>query len=183
MHSTEITELLIAARSGDAQPLTAVFEVLYPELRRLAASRMAGGHSTLTPTALVHELYLRMASGPGLSLTDRRHFFATAAQAMRWVLADYARRGMAGKRDGGGMRLVEVDLAQAGDPATDIEALNRGLDALDQLSPQRRQVVELRYFAGLGFKEIGELLGCSERTVFREWERARAFLHSLLSEA
>lgn len=177
----EITELLAHARNGEPQRLTVVFEALYPELRRLAASRAGGGGQTLTPTVLVHELYLRLTKGELSALSDRRHFFAAAAQAMRWIMVDHARRNVADKRGGGLVEVtLEEGLAVAGNPETRVLALHEGLDLLEQINPQQRQVVELRYFAGLGFAEIAELLGCSERTAKREWERARAFLHSHL---
>ncbi|HET6397609.1 MAG TPA: ECF-type sigma factor, partial [Pseudoxanthomonas sp.] len=142
-----------------------------------------GAERTLTPTVLVNELYLRLATGGLPELADRRHFYVAAAQAMRWILVDHARRGAADKR-GGGLAAVTLDehLLDAGAQAdTQVLALHEGLEALEEVNPQQRQVVELRYFAGLGFAEIAELLGCSERTAKREWERARAFLHSLLA--
>lgn len=174
---SEITQLLMRARAGDPQQLTAVFEALYPELKRLAASRLRRAETTLTPTVLVHEFYLRLA-GESLSLADRRHFFAAAAQSMRWIMVDHARRSGADKR-GGGMIQETLDegIAQADTPGIDVLALHEGLDALEQVNPEQRQVVELRYFAGLGFAEIAELLECSERTTHRHWDRARAFLH------
>lgn len=178
----EITELLVQARAGEPQRLAAVFQALYPELHRIAVSRAGGGRErTLTPTVLVNELYLRLSAGGLPALTDRRHFYVAAAQAMRWILVDHARRGDADKR-GGGLAAVTLDesLIDGADRDTQVLALHEGLEALEQVNPQQRQVVELRYFAGLGFAEIAELLGCSERTAKREWERARAFLYSLL---
>lgn len=179
----EITELLVRARNGEPERLSAVFESLYPELRRLAASRLGAGELTITPTVLVHELFLRATTGDPLSVTDRKHFFVAAAQAMRWIVVDHARRRGADKR-GGGLIAITLDEALAGSEAADttVLALHEGLDALAQINPQQRQVVELHYFAGLKFAEIAELLQCSERTVHREWERARAFLHALLSD-
>ncbi|MCL1635962.1 ECF-type sigma factor [Luteimonas sp. SX5] len=179
----EITELLVQARAGQPERLSAVFESLYPELRRLAASRLGAGEHTITPTVLVHELFLRASSGDPLSATDRKHFFVAAAQAMRWIVVDHARRRGADKR-GGGQVAVTLDEALVGADAADTTmlALHDGLEALAQVNEQQRQVVELHYFAGLKFAEIAELLDCSERTVHREWERARAFLHAWLSD-
>ncbi len=177
----EITELLMEARTGESQRLAAVFEALYPELRRLAASR-AGRDPTLTPTVLVHELYLRLANGDDMALVDRRHFFATAAQAMRWILVDHARRRIAGKRGGGALAVTLDENLMGSDQDLTLLALHEGLDLLEEIHPQQRQIVELRYFTGLGFADIAMLLGCSERTCKREWERARAFLHGRLSE-
>lgn len=180
---SEITELLAQARAGEPRQLTAVFEKLYPELRRLAAARLRGNQAEFTPTVLVHEFYLRAIADARVTLADRRHFFAAAAQAMRWIVVDHARRQQADKR--GGQRvavtLTERQLVTEG-LSTDMLALHESLDALDQISPRQRQVVEMRFFAGLEFAQIGELLECSERTAKREWARARAFLHAQLAD-
>lgn len=186
MSSGEITQLLARARNGEPERLGEVFQALYPELMRMARSRLRGRDATLTPTVLVHELFLRVTASEGLSLVDRRHFFAASAQALRWIMVEDARKGLSQKRGGGAVHVeLEDDLAPAaiGNPAdTSVLALHEGLEALEQISPQRRQVVELRYFAGLEFKEVAELLGISERTAQREWERARAFLLAMLDE-
>lgn len=177
----EITELLARARAGEPQRLAAVFQALYPELHRIAVSRARGGERTLTPTVLVNELYLRLSAGGLPALTDRRHFYVAAAQAMRWILVDHARRGAAGKRGGDLIAVtLEDHLVVGADADIQMLAVHEGLAALEQVNPQQHRVVELRYFAGLGFAEIAELLGCSERTAKREWERARAFLYSQL---
>jgi RNA polymerase sigma factor (TIGR02999 family) len=180
----EITQLLAEARDGQPARLAAVFDALYPELHRIAVARAGGREQTLTPTVLVHELYVRLSTGGLPVLADRQHFFAAAAKAIRWMLVDHARRTTAEKRGG---HLITVplhdDIASNVPVDTHILALQEGLDALEQVSPTQRQVVELRYFAGLGFAEIAELRGCSERTVKREWARARAFLHHLLASS
>ena len=145
---------------------------------------MLGGDATITPTVLVHELFLRINRGAPLSATDRNHFFAASAKAMRWILVEHARRRATGKR-GGDQLMVALDDRIPDDAAvamTTALALDEGLAALEAISPQRRQIVEMRYFAGLQFSEIASVLGCSERTVYREWERARAFLQALLDE-
>lgn len=180
----DITRLLALARDGEPERIGAVFEALYPELRRLANSRMLGGDATITPTVLVHELFLRINRGAPLSATDRNHFFAASAKAMRWILVEHARRRATGKR-GGDQVIVGLDDRIPDNAAvamTTALALDEGLAALEAISPQRRQIVEMRYFAGLQFSEIASVLGCSERTVYREWERARAFLQALLDE-
>lgn len=186
MSATEITQLLVRARNGEPERLGEVFQALYPELLRMARSRLRGRDATMSPTVLVHELFLRVSASDSLDLVDRQHFFAAAAQALRWIMVEEARRHLAQKRGGGAVH-VELDeglapAAPAGAADTGVLALNEGLDALEQLSPQRRQVVELRYFAGLEFREVAELLGISERTAQREWERARAFLLAMLDE-
>lgn len=175
----EITELLAAARAGSADRLDAVFEALYPELKRLASVRAAGSArtATLTTTALVHETYLKLVGSRYLDIRDRRHFFACAGKAMRHILVDHARAAMADKR-GGGIANVELptELAAPAGPSDWLD-LHRALDELDEVDPELRELVELRYFAGLSREEIAALLACSERTVQRDWQRARAFLH------
>lgn len=179
----EITQLLRKAEDGDGTSLDAVFRALYPELRLLAAARLRGNQDTLSPTVLVNEFYLRLHDGGPLSLNSRHHFFAAAAKAMRWIIVDQARRRSAAKRGGD---LVEVTLSErlsGKSQDEEVLALHEGLDALDAISPRRREIVELRYFGGFEFREVAELLGCSERTAKREWAHARAFLHAWLAES
>lgn len=180
----EITELLAQVRDGEPQNLQAVFERLYPELRRLAATRIRGRDGTFTPTVLVHEFYLRAIVDGKLNVTDRHHFFAAAAKAMRWIVVDHARSRNAQKHGGGqpAITLTERLLATS-DADTEVLALHESLQRLDQINPRQREVVELHYFAGLTFDEIADLLQCSSRTTKREWQRARAFLYSQLAEA
>ena len=179
----DITQLLAQARDGDSAGMDAVFEALYPELRRLANSRMYGNESTFTPTVLVHELFLRITQGSPLSLADRNHFFAASAKAMRWIMVEHARQRAADKRGGGQVMVALDDQIPDAPPAlTSVLMLDQGLEALEAISPQRRQVVELRYFGGMEFSEIAAALDVSERTVYREWERARAFLQAMLDE-
>ncbi len=184
MPEADITGLLALARGGEPAKLGAVFEALYPELRRLANSRMYDRESTFTPTVLVHELFLRITQGTPLSLADRNHFFAASAKAMRWILIEHARQRATDKR-GGGQVMVSLDERipdNAAAAMTTALALDKGLEALAAISPQRRHIVELRYFAGMEFAEIASLLEISERTVYREWERARAFLQAMLDD-
>ena len=175
----EITQLLERVSAGEPAHLSEVFQHLYPQLRQIAAARLRPGERTLTPTVLVHELYLRATSGVPLSASDRRHFFTTAAKAMRWILVDHARRRAAGKRGGD---LLEVTLTDSLPATTDTEMLDlhEALDALAQVAPLQRDIVELHYFGGLEFAEVAALLEVSERTVYRQWQRARAFLHAQL---
>jgi RNA polymerase sigma factor (TIGR02999 family) len=176
----DITELLARARSGEPERLAEVFEALYPELRRIAQARPGERGATLTPTALVHEAFVRLIENRDLALSDRRHFFACAARAMRCIVLDHARRRHADKR-GGGLAPVTLDEhlpvgAEAG--GSDVFALDQALDQLERVNPRQREVVELQFFAGLTYAEIGQLLGCAERTAKREWERGRAFLYA-----
>jgi RNA polymerase sigma factor (TIGR02999 family) len=181
----EITELLVAARAGEPAAWDALFTALYGELRRIASWQSGAGSrdATLSTTALVHETYLKLVGARQLELRDRRHFFACAGRAMRQILVDHARAATADKR-GAGLAPVELptDLASPG-ASPDWIDLDRALDDLAQVQPALREIVELRYFAGLSREETAALLDCSERTVQRDWQRARAFLHARLQAA
>lgn len=179
---TEITQLLVRAREGEPGCMADVFATLYPELLRMARARLSGPEATLTPTVLVHEAYLRLTGGAELSLNDRRHFFACAARAMRSIVVDAARRRSAQKRGGGERELTLTErLAPSADRDVEVLSLDQALEQMRARRPRQVEIVELHYFAGFGFAEIGALLECSERTAKREWERARAFLHARLS--
>ncbi len=177
----EITELLSRSAQGDAAAMNAVFRCVYPELRRLASSQLGQRDQTLTPTVLVHETYLRLMGAASLPLSSRRHFFNCAARAMRNILIDHLRAASSEKRGGAAAPLPLDGLQiEAAGLSPDLLDLDAALDALDCVSARQREIVELHFFAGLGFAEISELLECPERTVFREWQRARAFLHAWL---
>ncbi|MBP6490296.1 ECF-type sigma factor [Pseudoxanthomonas mexicana] len=178
----DITLLLQSARAGDADSLSQAYGLLYEEMRRIAAGLLRGGDGTLTPTVLVHEAYLRLCGGDGaLGVENRKHFFATAAQAMRWLLVDRARR-LAAERHGGALVRVELDdgLAQELRPE-ELLALDTALQRLGEIDPARRELVELRFFAGLDYAELVPLLGRSERTLKREWAAARAALQAMMA--
>jgi|SRR6185503_18337131 len=161
-----------------------LFELLYHELRRLARSRLAAGgrHVLLDTTALVHESFLRLQGAGKVGLTDRNHFMAYAATAMRSVIVDYVRKRSSEKR-GGDVEHVTLD-THLGDTlgATDEEIVevHEALDALGEVDPRLVRVVEMRYFAGLSDDEIGAALGLTGRTVRRDWERARLLLAEML---
>jgi RNA polymerase sigma factor (TIGR02999 family) len=171
-----VTSLLAAAREGDARALDRLLPLVYADLRALAEREMrreSPGH-TLQPTALVHETYLRLGGAPE-SAGDRTHFLAIAARAMRQVLVDHARRRDAAKRGGGAAPVTLTDGIGAGPLDFDeILALDRALEALDT---RQRQVVECRFFAGMEESEIAAALDVSERTVRRDWAKARAWLY------
>ena len=178
----DITLLLQSARAGDADSLSQAYGLLYEEMRPIAAGLLRGGDGTLTPTVLVHEAYLRLCGGDGaLGVENRKHFFATAAQAMRWLLVDRARR-LAAERHGGALVRVELDdgLAQELRPE-ELLALDTALQRLGEIDPARRELVELRFFAGLDYAELVPLLGRSERTLKREWAAARAALQAMMA--
>jgi RNA polymerase sigma factor (TIGR02999 family) len=179
----EITELLQQARGRDPAVLKQVYALLFAELKRHAQLQLGRPGQTLSPTVLVNESYLRLAGNAALSLNDRHHFLACAAAAMRAIWVDHVRRSTAQKR-GSGEAALALDSAEALSVAVpeeaDLLALDQALDRLDQVNPRQRELVELRWFAGLEFAAIAELLEISERTAKREWERARAFLHAQL---
>ena len=180
-----VTTLLGAARDGDDEALERVFEAVYPELKRLAISRLASPEATVTPTELVHEVFLRLVGSEHLELADRRHFFACAARAMRLVVIDRARRSAAEKRGGQASRVTwSENLSQAPSPSgpslSSMLDLDRALDRLHEVNPRAHEVVHLRFFAGLTAPETARLMDLSLRTVNREWQKARAFLYTQL---
>jgi len=180
----QITRMLRAASEGDRQAAAELLPLLYSELRKLAQARMAKTPpgNTLQPTALVHEAYLRLVGTDEPSWSGRAHFFGAAAQAMRDILVEQARRKSRLKH-GGNRRRLDLDAAEPAvePPAEDILALNEGLRELEQADPRRGRIVMLRYFAGLSSEETAAALGISLRTVEREWRSSKAFLRGFLS--
>lgn len=174
--------MLDQAKAGNAESLPKVFELLYGELRKLADSRLRGREATLTPTVLVHETYLRLCGGGALSLESRKHFFAAAAQAMRWILVDHARRHLADRRGGGAAKVELPEDLGAELRSEELLALDSALESLGRIDPTRKELVELRYFAGLEYEELEELLGRSVRTLKREWASTRAALYELMGQ-
>jgi len=170
---TEVTQLLIAVERSDSQAAAQLLPLVYDELRRLAAARLAvepSGH-TLQPTALVHEAYLRLVGAPGGDQWDHRgHFFAAAAEAMRRILIDNARR-KATTRHGGAIRrqVFDPDAAPIPEPREDLLALDEALGKLEAEDPLKAKLVKLRYFAGLSLPEAAAALDLSERTAGWHW--------------
>lgn len=178
----DVALLVHASRAGDAAETTRLTTVLYEELRRLASSflqRESEGH-TLQPTALVHEAYLRMTS-QRLEWQDRAHFMAIAAQTMRRVLVDHARRRNADKRGARGELSITFPEQGDSDRAIEILALNSALERLAANDARAARVVELHFFAGLDVAEAAEVLGISPATAKRDWSFARAWLRRELS--
>ena len=184
--SADITMLLDAAREGDRGALDSVLARLYSELHSMARRQLAGQHGhTLDATALVHEAYLKLIGRQTAQFDDRAHFFAYAASAMRSVVVDYARQRLAQKRGGDLHRVTDLPEDVEGGVRLDEETL--GLDValtkLAQVDQKLAQVVELRYFAGLSELEIATLLKRSERSIRRDWQKARLFLLASLKDS
>jgi len=176
---SDATVMLAAIEAGDSKAAEQLLVLVYDELRRLAASRLAqvAGGQTLQPTALVHEAWLRLVGDQNPSFKDRAHFFRACAEAMRHILIDRARRKKT-ERHGGGLRRLdfeEFDLASP--PASDqLLAVNEALDELALEHPVQAELVKLRYFTGLTIKEVSEVLGISVTTAKSYWTFSRAWL-------
>lgn len=183
--TADITRWLDAARDGDRTALDQVLATLYQELHAMARRQLSGQYGqTLDATALVHEAYLKLIGGRGARFEDRTHFFAYAASAMRSVVVDYARQRMARKRGGDQHRVTDLpeDLPGGLHLDEDMLALDAALNSLAQADERLARVVELRYFAGLSELEIASLMERSERSVRRDWQKARMFLLAALQD-
>jgi RNA polymerase sigma factor (TIGR02999 family) len=183
---SEITQVLAAIEQGDAGASAKLLPLVYDELRELAALRIAQEKpgQSLNATALVHEAYLRLVDGDRQKCWDSRgHFFAAAAEAMRRILVDRARRHRARKNGGDRPRieLAEDIAASTGSDGVDLLALDEALRELEALHPEKAQVVKLRFFAGCSLEETAELLGISRASVQRTWAYARAWLFGRLN--
>ncbi|MGN6526381.1 MAG: ECF-type sigma factor [Burkholderiaceae bacterium] len=182
----EVTQLIARARQGDRPSLDRLFEVLYPELRRIAHRRLwrDGRSGPFETTALVNECYLKFVQRDGLAPADRAHFLSYAATVMRSVIVDAARSARTDRR-GGDLQQVTLDTevgvaAAAGSAADELLDVHAALEELQRVDPRLVQVVEMRFFAGMTDAEIAEVLGLTDRTVRRDWEKARLLLaHSL----
>lgn len=162
-----------------ASPVDELFSLAYEELRRLAATvRRDHPYATISPTALVHEAWLKLADASGLAFASKVHFKRIAARAMRQVLVDAARRQKARKRGAGDPLVTFDDALVDGETGTadEILGLDDALEVLARINPRQAQMVESRFFGGLDVKETAELLGISEATVLRDWRTARAWL-------
>ena len=175
----EITQLLINWSKGDKTAFDQLVPIVYPELRRLARIHMgreSPGH-TLQTSALINEAYLRLVGQQDIKWQDRAHFFAVAAQIMRHILVDHARRRHYAKRGGGAPKLpLDEAKALAEQRAAQLVALDDALSDLAALDPRRSQIIELRFFGGLTLDETAEVMKLSPSTVQREWRAAKAWL-------
>ncbi len=177
-----LSTLVSRATSGDAAAKDALFAALYAELHRLAQAHVhkSGGNLTLSPTTLLHEVYLEIASREALAFPDRNRFHGYASRAMRGLIIDYIRSRTAQKR-GADLTFTTLDDAVvSSSPTADIEQLGAALDELSALDPSLAELVDLKFFCGFSHAEIAALRRVSERTVRRDWAKARVLLHQLL---
>lgn len=190
---SELTQILSAVERGDRQASEQLLPLVYEELRKLAARKLAGERpgQTLQPTALVHEAYLRLIGGDDEACWDGRgHFYAAAAEAMRRILVDAARRKHRVKHGGDRKRAVLEDCDPPAGPGADeivasdeeLVALDDALTRLAEDDPEAARVVQLHFFAGLSIERVAEMIGVSRATAYRQWSFARAWLRSVMDE-
>jgi RNA polymerase sigma factor (TIGR02999 family) len=178
-----VTQLLDGVNAGQAGAMESLVSIVYSELRRMAGSLMRKERHdhTLQPTALVHEVYMRLV-GASTRWENRAHFFGAAARAMRQILVGQARQRAAQKRGGEAHRVTFSDLdVQTPEPDLDLLVLNEALNELTRIDERLSRVVELRYFGGCSLEEIAELTQCSLATVKRDWTFARAWLYDYMN--
>lgn len=184
---SSVTELLARWSEGDLFARDALVPLVYEELRRIARRCLSArdSHHTLQPTALVHEAYLRLANRDSLTVRDRAHFYAMAAQMMRQILIDYARKKQAAKRGGLAITLALDEASDHGlaeEPDLDLLALDDAMKRLALLDARQCQIVELRFFGGLSIEETAIAVDISQATAKREWATARVWLHRTITK-
>jgi RNA polymerase sigma factor (TIGR02999 family) len=183
---SQVTVLLDASRRGDAAALEQLFDLLYQDLRQLAHAKLrrSGQFTLLDTTGLVHESYLRLFKAGAIDAQDRGHFMGYAAQVMRSIVVDFVRRRSTDRRGGD---VLHVDLDTAGAQVEDSRArevleIHEALQELSKIDPRLVRVVEMRYFAGMTEEEVADALDRSVRSVARDWEKARLFLATNLTQ-
>jgi RNA polymerase sigma factor (TIGR02999 family) len=183
--NTGYSTLIASAEQGDQAAADTLFTTLYDELHRMARRELAsrGAGVTLGATTLLHEAYLAISSREGTAFPDRNRFMGYAARAMRGLIIDYARRRQAQKR-GGAFEItgLATDIASPAADAEELERVSTALDELELTDPRLARVVDLKFFSGFSFVEIAAMMGVSERTVQRDWEKARIYLHRVLRD-
>lgn len=185
--SAELTTALLSRLGGgNVEAEAEIAPIISRELRRVAQGhlRRERPNHTLQATALVNEVWLRLAGHNSISWENRAHFFSVSSRLMRQILVDYARRRNAGKRGGLQHQITLLDhLAAQQDQSAEVLALDQALDRLREFDPRASRIVEMHFFGGLSFEEMGLVLGVSARTVRRDWSAARAWLHNELSKS
>ncbi|MGD2130528.1 MAG: ECF-type sigma factor [Lysobacterales bacterium] len=173
-----ITQWLHSAHGGDDEALNELYNAVYPVLYRMAASKPGvAKNATVTPTVVISELFLKITDSEVLDSNDRQHFFATCSRAMRFIVTDFARIALSQKRGGDVDHCAyTTQLAKQPDRAQQLVDIDAALNELELIDPRLRELVELKFFGGLTYSEIGELHDRSERSIKRDWVKARAFL-------
>jgi RNA polymerase sigma factor (TIGR02999 family) len=185
MTESSITALLTSAEQGDRAAADALFAALYGELHRMARRELAkrGSNMTLGATTLLHDAYIDIANREGASFPDRNRFMGYASRVMRGIIIDYVRSRQAQKRGGEyDLTAIRTDIADAIPDAMNLTKLSDALDELGNIEPRLARIVDLKFFCGFSFGEIAAMLKVSERTVQRDWEKARIYLHNVLQE-
>ena len=184
-HKVDVTQALIELSAGDSQALDRVLPAVYDHLHRLAERELRRERvdHTLSPTALVHEAYLKLVQLDRISWEGRAHFFGACAQVMRRILISYARMKKANKRGGAAAEAVPIDdvILAASERPGELIALDEALARLAQLNPRQARIVECRFFAGMDVEQTAEVVGASAATVKRDWTAARAWLNRELA--
>jgi len=184
MLQKQLERLIQSAEQGDAVSREELFRVLYEELHRIAQRELRrGAFLTMSPTTLLHETYLNISGRESAAFPDRAHFLAYAARAMRGLIIDYVRSRCAQKR-GGAFEITSLPTeapAQAGEDG-ELEGIGEALEALGEIAPRLAQVVDLKFFCGFSFGEIAGVMGTSERTAQRDWDKARILLQHHLRD-
>jgi RNA polymerase sigma factor (TIGR02999 family) len=181
---SDVTQILSQIESGDPSAAEQLLPLVYDELRKLAAAKLANEKpgQTLQATALVHEAYLRLVEQDRVDWQGRTHFFAVGARIMHRLLIDHGRNRKRAKRGGGWLRItLAPEVAPAGGMELDAMAVHEAIEKLEKLDPRQARLVELRFFSGLSMAEIAEVLGVSKRTAEADWTHARAWLARELS--
>jgi RNA polymerase sigma factor (TIGR02999 family) len=180
----DITSLIMLAREGDSAALDSLFQAMYPDLRRIAHARLRRGFPDpdVGTTALVNECYLKLRDADRLEATDRAHFFAYTASAMRSIIVDIARAKATERHGGNAIHEILDDELMGGDPAAEEEILHvhEALEQIASLEQRLVQIVEMRYFGGMTDLEIASALGITDRTVRRDWQKVRLLLAAAL---
>jgi RNA polymerase sigma factor (TIGR02999 family) len=185
MSDTDLNVLIRSSECGDAKAREELFTVLYAELHNLAQRQLRRNSSlTLSPTTLLHETYLDMSSRGSGAFPARARFLAYASRAMRGLIIDYFRSRSAQKRGGEfEITVLPTEMPQGVESDAELQRLSEAVDALAHIEPRLAQVVDLKFFCGFTFPEIGAVLGASERTAKRDWEKARILLQHELTES
>jgi RNA polymerase sigma factor (TIGR02999 family) len=182
----QITKLLASVRDGDRRAIDRIFNLVYAELHAAARRQLAHARpgQTIDTTVLVHEAYLKLVDSAQANFTDRGHFFAVAAKAMRQIIIDYA-RWAARKKRGGGVYKVSLDGIDVADEerASELVALDAALTRLEGVSERLARIVELRFFGGLSVEETAQTMSVQPHQIKREWRKARAFLYSAIQDS